>query len=144
MALSLGAAGVWIGTRFIASKESAAPQRHIDAVLAAKPVDTMRTLIYSGRPLRTMKTDYVLDWELNRKQEIEDLCNKGIVPLTADMRKAREAGKDIDLASIFPLLMGQGASAVKEVKSAREIVDEIVYDAAAITRHNSTLLTARL
>jgi NAD(P)H-dependent flavin oxidoreductase YrpB (nitropropane dioxygenase family) len=58
----VGAFALQVGTRFIASKESAAPQRHIDAVLHAGPTDTMRTLIYSGRPLRTLKTDYVLDW----------------------------------------------------------------------------------
>lgn len=135
---------MWVGTRFIASKESAAPQRHIDAVLKAKPTDTMRTLIYSGRPLRTKKTDYVLDWELNRKQEIEDLCNEGVVPLTADLKKAQDSDTDLDFANVYPLLMGQGASAVQEVKSAREIVDEIVNDAAAITRRNKSFLVSRL
>lgn len=49
MALNMGASAVWVGTRFIAAKESAAPDRHKDAVVKASPLDTGRTLIYSGR-----------------------------------------------------------------------------------------------
>lgn len=67
----------YLGTRFIAAKESSAPRRHKDAVVNANSTDTTRTLIYSGRPLRTLKTDYVIDWELNRASEITELCEKG-------------------------------------------------------------------
>merc|ERR1711916_163624 len=43
-ALALGAAGVWVGTRFVACKESAAPKRHKEAVVSAGPKDTVKTL----------------------------------------------------------------------------------------------------
>eukprot|EP00041_Stephanoeca_diplocostata_P012426 m.208052 g.208052 ORF g.208052 m.208052 type:complete len:242 (-) comp18955_c0_seq2:148-873(-) len=144
MALSLGAAGVWVGTRFIASKESAAPARHVEGVLGAKPTDTMRTLIYSGRPLRTLKTNYVLDWEMNRKQEIEELCNTGIVPVSHDTDVAEKEGRQIDFAAVYPLLMGQAASAIKSVQSAREIVESMVNEAASITRKNASMLVSKL
>ena len=49
-----------------------------DAAVAAAPDDTVRTLIFSGRPVRTLKTDYVRDWEENRQMEIMELCAKGI------------------------------------------------------------------
>ena len=42
-ALSLGAAGVWVGTRFIACKESGAPKRHIEHVIKATVSDTTKT-----------------------------------------------------------------------------------------------------
>ena len=35
MALALGASGVWVGTRFVASKEAGAPPRHQKAVVSA-------------------------------------------------------------------------------------------------------------
>merc|ERR1711871_374543 len=68
-ALSLGAAGVWVGTRFIACVESHAPTRHKEGVLKAKVGDTTRTLIYSGRPLRVLESPYVANWNNNRADE---------------------------------------------------------------------------
>lgn len=45
-ALSWGAAGVWVGTRFIACKETGAPKRHVEHVLKASVTDTTKTLIF--------------------------------------------------------------------------------------------------
>lgn len=142
MALSLGASAVWVGTRFIASAESAAPQRHIDAVCDAKPTDTTRTLIYSGRPLRTLKTDYVIGWESQRQQEIEELCNKGVVPFNADIKKWEAEGTEYNIAKLYPLLMGQASSAIKTVQTAREIVEEMVAGAAVTMRQTSALVVS--
>lgn len=75
-ALALGATGVWVGTRFVASEESHASDRHKNAVVSSGPLDTTRTVIFSGRPLRTYNSDYVKSWEVDRKQEIEQLCNE--------------------------------------------------------------------
>lgn len=61
-AFSYGASGVWVGTRFVASTEAGAPKLHKDLVLSAGYDDTVRTLIYSGRPMSVRKTDYVKDW----------------------------------------------------------------------------------
>lgn len=60
--LAFGAAGVWVGTRFICSEEAGGPPRHKSAVIAASSEDTMKTIIYTGRPLRIIKNDYALDW----------------------------------------------------------------------------------
>jgi len=60
-ALSLGAVGVWVGTRFVASKESKAPPRHVQAVLDAESDQTIRSTIYTGRPLRVLKDEVNTD-----------------------------------------------------------------------------------
>ena len=57
-----GASGVWVGTRFVASEEAGAPPKHKELVLSAGYDDTVRTLIYSGRPMNVRKTPYVADW----------------------------------------------------------------------------------
>ena len=49
MALSLGCQGVWIGTRFVASKEAGATDAHKQAIVNAKYGDTTRTLVYSTK-----------------------------------------------------------------------------------------------
>lgn len=61
-ALSYGAAGVWVGTRFVASVEAGAPPKHKELVVTAGYDDTTRTLIYSGRPLNVRRTPYVASW----------------------------------------------------------------------------------
>lgn len=60
--LAWGAHAVWVGTRFVASVEAAAPAKHKEMVITAGFDDTTRTLIYTGRPLRVRKTPYVADW----------------------------------------------------------------------------------
>lgn len=75
-AFALGATGVWVGTRFVASVESHASDRHKQAIVDSDPLDTVRTVIYTGRPLRTLNTDYVKSWEIERKDQIEKLCEQ--------------------------------------------------------------------
>ena len=57
-----GAAGVWVGTRFVAATEAGAPPKHKQELVSAGFDDTIRTLIYTGRPLNVRKTAYVSDW----------------------------------------------------------------------------------
>ena len=54
-ALSLGAEAVWVGTRFVASEEAGAGPMHRDSVVKADSDDTIRTLIYTGRPMRVLR-----------------------------------------------------------------------------------------
>merc|ERR1712232_1345552 len=54
-ALCLGAAGVWVGTRFIAAEEAGSSKLHKERVLAARSVDTARTTAFMGRPCRMLK-----------------------------------------------------------------------------------------
>merc|ERR1719191_2192037 len=48
MALAAGCAGVWVGTRFIASDEAGAGPYHKKSVVDADYNDTVRSTIYTG------------------------------------------------------------------------------------------------
>merc|ERR1711934_1071334 len=52
MALSAGCSGVWVGTRFIASDEAGAGPMHKQKVVKADYDCSMKSTIYSGRPMR--------------------------------------------------------------------------------------------
>ena len=39
--------------------------------------DTVRTTIFSGRPMRVMKNDYIMEWETERQNERDELLNQG-------------------------------------------------------------------
>lgn len=47
-ALALGASGAWMGTRFVAARESAAHPAYKDALLKAAETDTVRTTVFDG------------------------------------------------------------------------------------------------
>lgn len=83
-ALSLGASAVWIGTRFILAEEAGAPKAHQEAVRTAGFDDNVRTIIFTGRPLRVRMNSYIENWETNRAQEIKELTSKGIIPVEHD------------------------------------------------------------
>jgi len=57
--LAWGAQAVWVGTRFLASVESGAPQMHKELTVSAGFDDTVRSLVYSGRPARLRRTRYI-------------------------------------------------------------------------------------
>ena len=95
-ALVLGASGVWVGTRFVAAKESNATKRAKEEVIKAGFDSVVKSLIWSGRPLRASRNAYVDDWENNRAEEIRDLTSRGIVPLHHELDKLHEEGKLTD------------------------------------------------
>jgi len=129
MSLSLGASAVWVGTRFVASEEAGAPDRHKNGVVTAGYHDTIRTLIYTGRPLRIKKTNYVMNWETNRAEEIKKLCAKGKLPYKKDLEDYAKSGKELtaeEQIDYVPMLMGQVAGAINDVKPAKAIIDEMI------------------
>jgi NAD(P)H-dependent flavin oxidoreductase YrpB (nitropropane dioxygenase family) len=95
-ALMLGASAVWIGTRFVTAKESGASEDLKNAILNATIDSTIKSTIWSGRPLRSLKTDYVTKWETERRAEKEMLQAKGILPVYHDMQVLDEQGKWTD------------------------------------------------
>lgn len=70
----------WVGTRFVCAKEAGAPPRHQQAIIDADVHSTVRTIIFTGRPLRVLNNSYIENWEQNRRDEIQDLTSRGIIP----------------------------------------------------------------
>ncbi|GKT92947.1 2-nitropropane dioxygenase [Colletotrichum tofieldiae] len=149
-ALMMGAGAVWVGTRFILTDEAGAPEAHKEAVRTAGHDDNIKTLIFTGRPLRVRKNPYIENWETERQQEIKELTAKGVIPYEADLEKLMNAGDseggstgsggdnnasevDIDdaLDQFRPFLMGKAAAVCNEKKPAKAVVDEFVNDAVA-------------
>lgn len=131
--LMLGAAGVWVGTRFVASEESGASRMHKEAVVGAQYGETKRTLVISGRPLRMLPNEYIKGWE-SRPAEIAELTAKGIVPMMDDL----ENEKDVDM----PFLMGDVSASVKAIKPAGVIVNEMVQEAVDMLKVGGSYITA--
>ncbi|PHH86552.1 hypothetical protein CDD83_10061 [Cordyceps sp. RAO-2017] len=132
--LMQGAAGVWVGTRFVASAEANCSDDHKQAVVDCAWDGTERSLVLSGRPLRLKPNEYIRRWH-QRPQEIQDLCDRGIVPIEHDFDRGAD---DID----FPHLMGQVAGSIESVRPAADIVDGMVAEAAEMLRLGATYLAS--
>src|SRR5690606_7569474 len=57
-ALTLGADGVWVGTRFIATPEARAVVGYKDKILAMHEDDTVVTRAFTGKTCRVIRNDY--------------------------------------------------------------------------------------
>jgi len=126
--LALGAVGVWMGTRFIASKEAHAGALYHEAVLCADDTDTVRTRCYSGKPMRVRQNPYVADWE-SRPGDIQPFPQQAMLSSRAGVMGGiggQIEGLDPD-KSCFA--MGQSAGGIHDVLPAGEIVRRILAEA---------------
>jgi len=138
--LMLGATAVWIGTRFILTEEAGAPKAHQEAVQTAGFDDNVRTIIFTGRPLRVRNNPYIQNWEENRASEIKELTSKGVIPVEHDFETMGDDVDDETMDNARPFLMGKAAAVVNEKKSAKAVVDEMVGDAVAWIQKGNKLI----
>jgi enoyl-[acyl-carrier protein] reductase II len=132
--LGLGAVGVWVGTRFIASPEAHAGDLYRQTIVDSADEDTIRTRCYSGKPMRVRKNPYVDDWE-GRPADIQAFPMQAMLSSRAGVMGGiggQIEGLDPD-RSCFA--MGQSAGGVRDILPAGEIVKRIMAEAeAAIDR----------
>src|SRR6201999_2987960 len=129
-ALALGAQGVWMGTRFIAADEAHAGALYRQVIVEASDEDTIVTRSYSGKPMRVFKNEWTADWE-SRPGDIKPFPMQAILSHQAGVMGG--IGGQIEGLSRArsAFAMGQGAGAIHDVKSAAEIVRDIVAEAEA-------------
>ena len=116
-AMALGAAGVSVGTRFLASEESDAHDSYKRAVVAAGEGATLVTRACTGKPSRALRNAFTESWE-GRDDEV----GEGVSQADTQIWRARAGAVDGDVVDGF-LPMGQVAAMIDEVLPASEIVD---------------------
>lgn len=119
-AMNLGADGVQIGSRFVASPESSAHQNFKDVVVNSEEGDTMLTL-KELTPVRLVKNAFY--------NQVHEAYEKGasIEELNALLGRGR-AKKGMFEGDLIEgeLEIGQVAGLIREIKPAAEIVQEII------------------
>ena len=136
-ALALGATGVWLGTRFVASREAYAHPNYKNKITETDDEGTIRTRCFSGKPCRAIKNKTTAEWE-NRQDEIQPF------PLQA-AHIAKIMGKNLYEAArlhgeidIGACAAGQACAIIHEVKGAGEIVEDIAREASEILERLAT------
>lgn len=138
-ALALGAQGVWMGTRFIASHEAHAGEVYRQAVLDARDEDTVRTRCYSGKPMRVRANPYVDDWE-TRPADIQPFPLQAMASVQAGVLGGISGQTDGLDPERSCLAMGQSAGGIRQVLPAGQIVADLVAEAEDAIRRSAALV----
>ncbi|HYL52082.1 MAG TPA: nitronate monooxygenase [Acidimicrobiia bacterium] len=127
-ALALGADGVWLGTRFIATPEARAVDGYKDALIAAHEDDTVISRGFTGKTLRAIRND----WTNYIEEHPEELRPFPEQMARAVAANALHLGGDDETPvdrkrECYP--SGQGVGAIDALVPAGELVQRIVDEA---------------
>ena len=138
-ALALGAEGVVIGTRFLATVESNAHPIYKQRVVEAGEEDTVRTTLFGlgwpNAPHRTLRTRFVEEWLADERRGSEQRADEPIlgetivggqkipVPRFMGIPPSSDATGDVESMG---LLAGQSAGLVDKIKPAADVFKELV------------------
>jgi len=131
-ALMLGASGGLMGSRFYATTDSATADAAKERIRAASGDDTLRSIVFditrrnvwpapfTGRCLRNAHLDrwFGREVELLRHQEEE-----------ATRYATARQQEDFDIAAV---IAGEASGLIRDIRSAREIVERVVLEASAM------------
>jgi len=127
-ALALGAEGVVMGTRFLATKECPAHANFKEWLVEAQETDTMmieRSIRNAVRVMKNETAEKVLELE-EKGATLDEL----IVHISGKLGKEAWMGGDLDGATIA---CGQNVGLIHEVKTVKEVIDDIVNGAREIS-----------
>ncbi len=135
-ALVAGAAGVRIGTRFLAAAESAAHPAYVAALIAAGAGDTVYTQAFSvgwaNAPHRVLRSCFEAAerFQGDVVGERDSLDGTRVkMPRFGSVVADRTTTGVVEAMSLWA---GQSVGAVRQVQPAREIVAELLHDAARL------------
>lgn len=126
-ALALGASGVWMGTRFVASDEALAHNNYKNKIVEINEEGTVITRCQSGKPCRLIRNRFTDSWE-GREHEILPFPLQMIKVGREAAMKARYEGK----VEEGGMAAGQISGMICSIKPAGEIVRDIMEEAIAV------------
>lgn len=149
--LALGAAGAYIGTRFLASEEASVAPEYIEHLLNAKVSDTVYTTLFdygwSGAPHRALRNSTYRSWVEAGRPSHDQLPGKDDILATHtsgyQVRRYESYTATAELEGnieALSLWAGQGVGLVNQVQPAADIVREIANDARDAIRDLATQL----
>jgi enoyl-[acyl-carrier protein] reductase II len=141
-ALALGADGVWVGTRFIATFEARGVVGYKDALVAGREDSTTVSRAYSGKTMRVIRNQYT-DYYDTHPEELQRFPEQmgisfraGALHLGGD-----ETATDVDpTRECYPA--GQAVGGITELLPAAEVVRRFVDEAEDELRRLSNYVVA--
>lgn len=124
-AFALGAEGVQMGTRFLATQESPVPPVYKQAILAARDDGTM-IAARKGYPIRVLKNQAAL--------AVREMDEKGATQteINAFVDSLADKGKGGEAEGLMSA--GQVAGLIREIKTVEEVIRGLVAEAKAVAQ----------
>jgi len=122
--LALGADGVLLGTRFVATKESSASDVWKQRLTAGQRNTTL-TDGFTGQWARVLSSEFTAHWESAGAEALP-----GLLQATAGADLFAEAKRNDD-DQMQPLYAGAGAGAMSGIPGAGQVVEQLVAEARA-------------
>ena len=126
-ALALGAQGVWLGTRFIATEEARGHANYKNKIVEIDEDGTVVSRAHSGKPNRMIRNTFTDSWA-GREGDIK--------PYPLQLNEIGEPGSyrgriegDVEMG-VLPA--GQGSGIIDAVKPAGQVVADIMAEANAV------------
>lgn len=124
--LAIGCAGVWVGTRFLATKESGLVDEQGKYIVNATDEDTRRSHLYTGKTSRTIYSGVHDIWAESGLPMLP-FGQQGL--LASAVIGSFHKAKKFDFVGPFS---GQVSGLIDEIKPAAEVVQEMVEQAVDI------------
>ena len=128
-ALALGAQGVQIGTRFVATTECLVHERYKQALVKAKERSTIVTGVSTGHPVRVLQNKLTKEYVERERAgaTTEELDQMG----AGKLRLAAQEG-DVDYGSV---MVGQIAGMIREIQSVEAVMQDLVSGIPGVMEH---------
>ena len=124
----LGAEGVQMGTRFVASKEALVHPNYKERILKARDIDSEVTGMSTGHPIRVLRNQMTREY---LKLEKEGASFEELELMTlGTLRKAVVEG-DVTRGTV---MAGQSAGLVKQEQTCSEMIEEIMDQAKKLLK----------
>jgi enoyl-[acyl-carrier protein] reductase II len=130
-ALALGACGIQLGTRLIATPESEASESAKRRILEATETDTLVTSLLTGKPVRGLATPALREYESARLA--------GAPAERQEQLRDRFRSESQTRGAEHAYAAGQIAGMIREIRPVAEIFEEIITGAAALLGKLATL-----
>jgi NAD(P)H-dependent flavin oxidoreductase YrpB (nitropropane dioxygenase family) len=119
-AIMLGAQGAWVGTAFLATEEAGIFDFQKQALLDSSESDTTISRSLTGKPARMIRSRWSEAWEQAPIAPLPMPFQSIIsAPVMASAVKEKRA-------DILPGFAGQGVGAIREIRPAAEVLQELV------------------
>lgn len=152
-ALQLGADGVWVGTRLVASDEALAHPEHKRRLVAATGTDTVYSHIFGPdnpdfNPMRLLKNTVVKEWNHRLAEVPKDNAQSKVIGKTIMGGQEMELRKFSVLLPTpdtqgdweeMPFLAGQGVGLVNDILPAEKIVTRMMDEVVALMQKGTQL-----
>lgn len=133
-ALMLGADGVWLGTRFIATVEARSVTGYRDALVRTAEDGTTVTRAYSGKTMRVVRNRYTDEWDKRAEQPARFPAQVA----RSIQEGAFHLGGDVETGGVDPEIecypAGQSVGGIGDVMTAGDVVRDVVAGAERALR----------